>query len=151
MSTQLVTRRTGEKPLSAVEEKITTLLAKDAMIEGVLRLRNGAKIDGIIIGGLMIEGSEMCTMFLSEGAQIDGNVLAPRAIVYGWIKGSIHAHDLVIKRSAKIEGDVYYGRISIEDGAEVNGKLIKASGAKKDAPNDNNKVVIDDAIMVTHQ
>lgn len=113
------------KRLSAAQAKITSLIAKDALVEGVLRLRTGVKIDGIVIGGVIIESSDVCMLIVDVAGEIEGNVLASRAIISGAISGSIHATEILVRSTAKINGDIFYQRIHIEEGAEVNGQLRK--------------------------
>jgi len=113
--------------LNAHLEQITSLIASDAIVEGMLRLRTGVKIDGLVIGGVLIESDVACMLFLSKDGQIEGNVLTPRAIIAGEITGSIRARELLVRGTAKIEGDIFYQRLHIEDGAEVNGRLCKIS------------------------
>lgn len=113
------------KRLSAAQAKITSLVSKDALVDGTLRLRTGVKIDGIVIGGVIIESSEPCMLIIDNTGEIEGNILASRAIVSGAISGSIHATELLVRSTARINGDIFYQRIHIEDGAEVNGQLRK--------------------------
>lgn len=113
------------KKLSAAQAKITSLIAKDALVEGVLRLRTGVKIDGIVIGGVIIESSDACMLIVDVAGEIEGNVLATRAIISGAISGSIHATEILVRSTARINGDIFYQRIHIEEGAEVNGHLRK--------------------------
>jgi len=113
------------KKLSAAQAKITSLIAKDALVEGVLRLRTGVKIDGIVIGGVIIESSDACMLIVDAAGEIEGNVLATRAIISGAISGSIHATEILVRSTARINGDIFYQRIHIEEGAEVNGQLRK--------------------------
>lgn len=113
--------------LNAQKERITSLIASDAIVEGVLRLRKGVKVDGIVIGGILIESDTPCMLFLNSGGQVEGNVLAPRAIIAGEISGSIRVNELLVLGSAKIDGDIFYQRLHIEDGASVNGRLCRIS------------------------
>ena len=46
----------------------------------------------------------------------------------GKVNGSIRARELVILRSAQIEGDVHYEALTIEQGAQVDGRF--AHGAR---------------------
>lgn len=113
------------KRLSAARAKITSLVSKDAMFNGVLRLQTGVKIDGIINGGVIIESAEPCMLVIDKSGEVEGNILASRAIIAGSIRGSIHATEILVRSTAKINGDIFYQRIHIEEGAEVNGQLRK--------------------------
>jgi cytoskeletal protein CcmA (bactofilin family) len=49
----------------------------------------------------------------------------PNVVLNGTVKGDILAHDRVeLGATAKVTGNVYYGLIEMEMGAEINGKLI---------------------------
>ena len=49
----------------------------------------------------------------------------PNVILNGTVKGDILAHDRVeLGATARVTGNVYYGLIEMEMGAEINGKLI---------------------------
>lgn len=54
---------------------------------------------------------------------ITGAVSAQSARLAGTVKGAITARKLVILRSARIEGDVFYDALTIEQGAEVEGRF----------------------------
>ena len=45
------------------------------------------------------------------------------------MRGSISAGELIILKSARIFGDVSYDALTIEQGAEVDGKFAHRSGA----------------------
>lgn len=124
------------KRLSAAQAKITSLVAKDALFDGVLRLRTGVKIDGIVIGGVVVESPEACMIIVDVTGEVEGNILASRAIISGAVRGNIHATEILIRGTAKIDGDIFYNRIHIEDGAEVNGQLRKMVAVQQQNPDE---------------
>ena len=67
----------------------------------------------------------VCRLIVDAAGEIEGNVLATRAIISGAISGSIHATEILVRSTARINGDIFYQRIHIEEGAEVNGQLRK--------------------------
>jgi cytoskeletal protein CcmA (bactofilin family) len=64
-----------------------------------------------------------------ETSEIVGAVTAESARLAGIVRGSISARELVILRSARIHGDVHYDALTIEQGAQVDGRF-----APRDAP-----------------
>ena len=58
-----------------------------------------------------------------EGSEIRGAVTAESARLAGKVTGSITARELVILKTARIEGDVHYDALTIEQGAAVDGRF----------------------------
>jgi cytoskeletal protein CcmA (bactofilin family) len=78
---------------------------------------------------------------VSDGGVGEGAVAVPNVVLNGTVKGDILAHDRVeLGATARVSGNVYYGLIEMEMGAEINGKLIHeprkgaAKRAEADAP-----------------
>ena len=71
-----------------------------------------------------VQGDIACGS-LTLGAQgcVKGNVSAQRATIAGAVEGTVVATELVIEKTARIQGDVAYESISIETGARVDGRL----------------------------
>jgi cytoskeletal protein CcmA (bactofilin family) len=58
-------------------------------------------------------------------------VIAESARVAGTIRGSITADVLVILKTARIDGDISYGSLTVEEGAQVNGKFTPRAAEPK--------------------
>lgn len=64
-------------------------------------------------------------LVLSEKGSIEGEIRVPYIIVNGLVVGDIYASESVeLAQDARITGNVYYNRIEIAMGAEVNGSLV---------------------------
>lgn len=95
-----------------------TVLGPDIAIDGDLAATAHLHLDG------RIDGDVKCAALVqSETGEINGVVVAENAHVAGKIRGSISADMLVILKTARIEGDVTYGTLSIEEGAQVEGNF----------------------------
>ena len=67
-----------------------------------------------------IEGDIKCASLVQgEGSEISGGVVAESARLAGRVTGSITARELVVLKSAVIQGDVHYDALTIEQGAQV--------------------------------
>ena len=65
------------------------------------------------------------TLSVSDSGVVEGSVAVPNVVLNGTVKGDILAHDRVeLGATARVTGNVYYGLIEMEMGAEINGKLI---------------------------
>ena len=59
------------------------------------------------------------------GCHIDGGVTVPYVILNGIVKGDLFASQRVeLGATARVIGNVYYNRIQMTEGAEINGKLV---------------------------
>ena len=104
-----------------------SVIGSDVTIKGDISASADLHVDG------RIEGDIACAALVQgESSQIHGSIEAETARLAGTIVGSIHARELVILRSARIEGDVHYDALTIEQGAEVDGRLShRAPGSTK--------------------
>jgi cytoskeletal protein CcmA (bactofilin family) len=95
-----------------------SVFGADISITGDVRAEAELHVDG------RIEGDIACKT-LVQGAQSEvvGAVVADSARLAGRVRGSITVGELVILKSARVEGDVHYDTLTIEQGAEVDGRL----------------------------
>jgi cytoskeletal protein CcmA (bactofilin family) len=95
-----------------------SVFGADIAIKGDVNASADLHIDG------KIEGDVNCTSLVQgEASSISGAVRAESARLAGTVKGSIDATELVILRSARIHGDVHYDTLTIEQGAQVDGRF----------------------------
>jgi len=95
-----------------------SVIGADVTIKGNIGASADLHIDGTV------EGDITCTALVQgEKSSINGAVVAESARFAGHVTGSITARDLVILKSARIEGDVHYDALTIEQGAEVEGRF----------------------------
>ncbi|MBK6909607.1 MAG: polymer-forming cytoskeletal protein [bacterium] len=98
--------------------EMSTLLAKDAEINGTLRTQGSLRIDG------RVSGDVFCAKMVTIGSSgsVDGNIQAESIIVAGRVKGSLVAKQKVhLEATAELIGDLSAGKLSIQEGARVRG------------------------------
>ena len=96
-------------------------LGSSIQIKGQITGNEDLEIDGIIDGPISLQGHELT---VGPAAQLNSEVHAGEAIVYGKIVGNVFARGRVdIKKDGSIIGDVSSARISIEDGAHFKGRI----------------------------
>ncbi|WP_082730554.1 MULTISPECIES: bactofilin family protein [Sphingomonas] len=95
-----------------------SVLGADVTITGNIRATADLHIDGHVEGDVdaasVVQGAE---------SRIIGNVRAETARLTGTIDGKVVVRHLVIERTAKINGDIDYETITIENGASLDGHL----------------------------
>ena len=101
-----------------------SVIGSDVKITGNVSASTELHVDG------HIEGDITCAS-LVQGADsvIDGAITAESARMSGTVSGSITARELVILKSARIRGDVHYNSLTIEQGAQVEGRFAPQNAA----------------------
>ena len=101
-----------------------SILGADTAIRGDISAESDLHIDG------RIEGDITCAALVQgETSEIIGAVKVQNAKIAGTIRGTIDAGELVILRSAQIHGDVHYESLTIEPGAQVDGRFsVRGAG-----------------------
>lgn len=95
-----------------------SVLGSDIKITGDISASADLHIDG------SVEGDISCASLVQgDASTINGAVVAESARLAGRVTGSITARELVILKTAQIEGDVHYDALTIEQGAQVEGRF----------------------------
>ncbi|WP_371136494.1 polymer-forming cytoskeletal protein [Novosphingobium sp.] len=95
-----------------------SVFGADIRITGDVAASADLHVDG------RIEGDVTCTSLVQgEASEIVGAVRAETARLAGVIRGTISVRDLVVLKSARIHGDVHYDSLTIEQGAQVEGRF----------------------------
>ena len=112
-------------------EPFQTLVGKNTAIEGRLTFSEGIRIDGRVNGDVELAAGAEGAVAVGPDAEVRGNISAQRVLVAGKVVGDIQASDAVhLLATARISGDVSYGRICISPGAQVNGTLTALAEAR---------------------
>ncbi len=108
-----------------------TFIAPETVVSGDLATEAQLHVDG------RIEGNVRCAQLIQGGeGNIAGNIQADEARLAGTVEGTVSAGMLIVEASARILGDVAYETISIEAGAQIEGRLGRraALGLGHDEP-----------------
>ena len=106
-------------------ERVDTLIGEHTELRGDLSFSGGLHIDGKIQGNVTAEGDERTVLVLSDKGAIEGEVRVPCLVINGLVIGDLYASESIeLAPKARITGNVYYNRIEVAMGAEVNGNLV---------------------------
>ena len=61
------------------------------------------------------------TVWISDGAEVEGNIVAQDVTVGGRVKGTIHAIRVTLNSTALVEGDIFHRSLSVEENARFEG------------------------------
>jgi cytoskeletal protein CcmA (bactofilin family) len=111
--------------------RIDTLIAKNTRVEGDLEFAGGLHLDGQILGNVRSGDSGEAMLSVSEHGSVEGSVDVATVVLNGTVKGDIRARErVVLGARARVHGNVHYGVIEMEMGAEVCGKLVPSPPAR---------------------
>ncbi len=106
-------------------DRVDTLIGQQTELRGDISFSGGLHVDGKIQGNVTAEGNDRTVLVLSEKGTIEGEVRVPCLVINGLVIGDLYASESIeLAPKARITGNVYYNRIEIAMGAEVNGSLV---------------------------
>ena len=109
---------TAKASANSMANSTFSIFGADIAIKGDVTATADLHIDG------RIEGDLTCSALVQgETSEIIGAIVAESARLAGKVRGSITVSELVILKSARLEGDVHYDALTIEQGAAVNGRF----------------------------
>ena len=107
-----------EKKVAEELSNSSNTIGKGTTIEGNIETYGNLRVDGRVVGNIVTKSK----LVLGQTSEVDGNILAQNAEVFGEIKGKIEVSDLLIlKPSAVIRGDILTSKLIVETGAIFNG------------------------------
>ncbi len=95
-----------------------SVIGPDVTIRGDVEASADLHVDGTVQGDLTC-----ASLVQGEASRIEGAIVAEGARLSGHVKGTIAVRNLVVLKSARIEGDVDYETLTIEQGATVEGRF----------------------------
>jgi cytoskeletal protein CcmA (bactofilin family) len=95
-----------------------SFLGAEVTITGNIGGQGNLHIDG------RVDGDVNCaSLIIGNSGQVNGNITADDAKVAGTVTGTVAAKVLTIEASARITGDLSYDSVSVETGAQVDGRV----------------------------
>lgn len=96
-----------------------TMVGGGTVFEGTLRASGDVRISGRLVGTLSIDGKAIVAQ---EGA-VEGEVAATSADIAGSVQGELLIEErLMLKSTARVDGNIHAGRIVVEEGALFTGQ-----------------------------
>jgi len=91
------------------------LVGKGTVFEGTIRAESDVRASGQVIGTLQVKGKAM----IAESGSVDGEIIATNADIAGHVHGEVKVEErLVLKSTARVEGNIHTDRLVVEEGAE---------------------------------
>ena len=107
-------------------ESFDTLIGTGTRIEGRLVVNKSIRLDGTIEGSIESPTETQVTVAIGHTGLVHGDVRAHRVLVNGQVDGNIYAREKCeLHEASKVKGDIHYGLLGIEHGAEILGLMVK--------------------------
>lgn len=114
-------------------ESFDTLIGAATKIDGRMVVNKSIRLDGTIDGSIESPAGSQVTVAIGKTGLVHGDVRAHRVLVNGQVDGNIYAREKCeLHETSKVKGDIHYGLLGIEHGAEILGLMVKkieAAGA----------------------
>jgi len=102
------------------------ILGKGTHVEGTINSDGDLRIDGSLKGNVIGNSK----IVIGNSGCIEGEISCDSADISGHIIGKIIVKDIVIlKSSAIIDGDIYTQKITMENGAQLNGRCTMGNNS----------------------
>lgn len=119
---------TKEVTRQSFQDTIANRISKGTLIEGEIKSETDIRVDG------KIKGILNCTakVVIGQDGNFEGDMQCKEASIEGYITGKVEINGLLyIKKTARIEGEIFYKRLIVEEGANISGSLTMSGGTTK--------------------
>jgi cytoskeletal protein CcmA (bactofilin family) len=107
-------------------ESFDTLIGAATKIQGRMVVNKSIRLDGTIEGSIESSTDTQVTVAIGHTGLVNGDVRAHRVLVNGQVDGNIYAREKCeLLETSKVKGDIHYGLLGIEHGAEILGLMVK--------------------------
>ena len=110
--------KTEQRPAARSGNGTLSYLGGEVTVTGNIGGQGNLHIDG------RVDGDVNCaSLIIGNSGQVNGNITADDAKIAGTVTGTVAAKVLTIEASARITGDLSYDSVSVETGAQVDGRV----------------------------
>lgn len=111
---------------------MNTIIGKDSMIEGTIKVQGGVRIDGAVRG--RISASE--SLAVGDTGTVEAELAVKTAVIGGKVFGNISAQEKIeLQSKAVIEGDITTKNLVVEEGAVFHGRCnMKDTSSEPPSP-----------------
>jgi cytoskeletal protein CcmA (bactofilin family) len=101
------------------DEQLESFIGSGTEFQGELKVKGALRVEGQFDGKV-----NAAWIILGETGVIKGEVSARKMIIGGKVEGNLRGQEIIeIKATGKVFGDIFTKKISIAQGAKLNGKI----------------------------
>lgn len=99
----------------------TTQIGASIHIKGEVTAKEPLTVSGRVDGSIDVGGHQL---IITEAGQIAADIVAHTIVVGGHVTGTLSADgSIIVQRTATIEGDLSAPSVSVDDGAQLQGRF----------------------------
>jgi cytoskeletal protein CcmA (bactofilin family) len=114
----------GREPMT--KAGTSSCIGSGMSIVGNIECNGPAQVFGRIKGELRASDLQ-----ISDGAQVDGNVIAQNVTICGRVKGTIHAVRVKLQDGGAVEGDIFHRSLSIDENSLFEGSSRRVENPRR--------------------
>lgn len=112
-------------------DSIDTLLGSQTEITGDVKFKGGLRVEGTITGNVLATDDANAVLSIADGGKVIGEVRVPHIDLNGTVEGDVYAGErLELDGAAIVKGNIFYKTIQMNEGAQVNGKMVHKPDGK---------------------
>ena len=104
----------------------SSVISSDTVIKGKIDFKGELLIEGKASGDILGDN-----LTLGPSAKVDGKIIVKAITIQGNFTGFIRSDSVRLDAGSTVIGDIEHSEISIETGANFNGKVIRISKQEK--------------------
>ena len=104
----------------------SSVISSDTVIKGKIDFKGELLIEGKVSGDILGDN-----LTLGPSAKVDGKIIVKGSTSQGYFAGFIRSDTVKLDSGSTVKGDIEHSEISIETGANFNGKVIRISKQQK--------------------
>ena len=106
----------------------SSIISSDTVIKGKIEFKGELLIEGKASGDILGDN-----LTLGPSAKVDGKIIVKAITVQGNFTGFIRSDIVKLDAGSTVKGDIEHSEISIETGANFNGKVIRIAKPQRKA------------------
>ncbi|MCE7902030.1 MAG: polymer-forming cytoskeletal protein [Gammaproteobacteria bacterium PRO9] len=115
------TRPASASAGTAPRGRATAVIGPSIQIEGTLRGQEDVSVEGEVTGTIQLQSN---TLTVGTQGKIKADVYAHTIFVEGTVEGDLFGSEqVIVRKSAKVRGNITSPRVSLEDGATFKGSI----------------------------
>ena len=104
----------------------SSVISSDTVIKGKIDFKGELLIEGKASGDILGDN-----LTLGPSAKVDGKIIVKAITVQGNFTGFIRSDTVKLDAGSTVKGDIAHSEISIETGANFNGKVIRIAKSQR--------------------
>ena len=102
----------------------TTLISRDTVIVGDIHFSGNLDVEGLVQGNIIGLAEKEALVRVVHGGRVEGEIHVPSVVINGMVEGAVYSSKhLELATHGRVNGNVFYTRVEMAAGSEVNGVL----------------------------